>query len=578
MEKDQIAETLAVIGQLLELKGENAFKIRAYTQAVRVLETTPLSPEELSDQEHLESLPGIGKALAEKIATLATGKPFPFLEKLKADFPPGIFALFELQGLGAKKIKALHEQLKIDSIAALEAACKDGSVASLPGFGETSAKNFLKAIEQKKQGEGRFRYGSIAAMAEHLLEDIRSLPQVNLCQIAGSFRRRKEIVGDLDFIVSSKEPEAVSRFFVSHPLVRDVLAHGATKSSVILQSGIQCDLRVVQAGEYPFALNYFTGSKEHNVRIRGRALERGWSLNEYRFSAAAGKELTEPLPEIREEADLYRALKLDYIPPELREDLGEVAAAESGSLPRLIELTHIRGAVHNHTIESDGKNTLEEMARAAEDLGLEYLGIADHSKASFQANGLDESRLAKQVEAIRALNASGRFQLKILAGTECDILKDGSLDFSDSILSSLDYVVASVHSSFTMDAKAMTKRIIRAIENPHVNLLAHPTGRLLLQRESYALDLKAILEAAAATGTAIELNANPYRLDLDWRWWPTARELGVRCIISADAHTTVGLKDLYFGVGIARKGWLTRADVLNCLPVDKFLQALGRNG
>jgi DNA polymerase (family 10) len=348
-----------------------------------------------------------------------------------------------------------------------------------------------------------------------------------------------------------------------------VLAHGATKSSVILKSGVQCDLRAVTGPEFPFALNYFTGSKEHNVRMRSRALSRGWSLNEYRFSAAEGRELREPLPEVHEEADIYRALGLDPVEPELREDRGEIDAAEKHKLPHLIEWTNLRGTFHNHTTASDGRATLENMVAAAKELGLEYLGIADHSKASFQANGLDETRLAAQVARIAELNAADK-DFRIFAGTECDILKDGSLDFPDEVLATLDYVVASVHSSFTMPEAEMTKRIIRALENPHVTMLGHLTGRLLLSREPYQLNIPAILDAAAATGTIIELNANPRRLDLDWRWWPLAKEKGVKCAINPDAHTTAGLQDLIFGVGIARKGWLTKNDVINTLPLTRI--------
>jgi DNA polymerase (family 10) len=307
--------------------------------------------------------------------------------------------------------------------------------------------------------------------------------------------------------------------------------------------------------------------------MRARALERGWSLNEYRFSPAEGRELLQPIPPVHDETDLYRALDLDFIPPELRENLGEIPAAATGQLPQLLELSNLRGTFHNHTTASDGRNTLEEMARAAEDLGLAYLGIADHSKASFQANGLDADRLLEQIAAIRQWNATHP-GIHLFAGTECDILKDGSLDFSDDILAQCDYVVASVHSSFQLDEATMTRRIIRAMENPHVTLLAHPTGRLLLDREPYAVDIPAILEAAAATGTWIELNANPWRLDLDWRWWPLAKEKGVRCVINPDAHSTEGLRDLYFGVGIARKGWLTRRDVVNCLPLADIQSAL----
>jgi DNA polymerase (family 10) len=573
MNKEEIIGVFENIARLLELKGENPFKIRAYLHASKALETLAEPLEKLIAEERLVAVDGIGKATAEKIATLSTTGRLDYYNDLRDEFPPDILTLFDIQGLGGKKIKALWDSLKIHSVTSLERACKDGRVATLPGFGEKTATNILKAIEHMRSHAGEFRFGDIAALAGSLLEDLRTHPEVGQAQIAGSFRRKKEIVRDLDFLVSTKKPEAVMEFFTTHPLVENILAHGATKSSVILKNGIQCDLRAVTAAEFPFALNYFTGSKEHNVRMRSRALSRGWSLNEYRFSAAEGRELREPLPEIQEEADIYRALDLDPIEPELRENHGEIEAAEKHALPRLIEWSNLRGAFHNHTTESDGRSSLEDMVAAAKELGLEYLGIADHSKASFQANGLDEKRLAAQVARIAEINATEK-DIHIFAGTECDILKDGSMDFSDEILASLDYVVGSIHSSFTMPAAEMTKRIIRAIENPHITMLAHPTGRLLLGREPYQLDIPGILDAAAATGTFIELNANPRRLDLDWRWWQMAKEKGVKCVINPDAHSTAGLQDLIFGIGIARKGWLTKEDVLNTLPLAQVRTAL----
>jgi DNA polymerase (family 10) len=573
MSRDEIISVFENIARLLELKGENPFKTRAYLHAAKALETLAEPLETLIAEDRLVAVEGIGKATSEKIATLSTSGRLDYYDTLRDEFPPDILTLFEVQGLGGKKIKILWDTLKIHSITSLERACKHGDIAKLPGFGEKTAANILKAIEHMRSHAGEFRYGDIAHLAEALLDDLRSHPDVGQSVIAGSFRRKKEIVRDLDFLVSTKNPEAVMDFFTTHPQVENILAHGPTKSSVVLKNGIQCDLRAVTAAEFPFALNYFTGSKEHNVRMRSRALSRGWSLNEYRFSAAEGRELREPLPEIHEESDIYRALGLDPVEPELRENHGEIEAAEKHALPRLVEWSNLRGAFHNHTTASDGRSTLEDMVAAAKELGLEYLGIADHSKASFQANGLDEKRLAAQVARIAEINATEK-DIHIFTGTECDILKDGSLDFSDDILASLDYVVASIHSSFTLPAAEMTARIIRAMENPFVTMLAHPTGRLLLGREAYQLDIPAILDAAAATGTWIELNANPRRLDLDWRWWQLAKEKGVKCVINPDAHATAGLQDLVFGIGIARKGWLTKDDILNTLPLEKVRAAL----
>jgi DNA polymerase (family 10) len=390
------------------------------------------------------------------------------------------------------------------------------------------------------------------------------------------------VVRDLDYIVATRSPDAVSDFFVQHPLVESVIARGPTKSSVRLKSGIQADLRVVTNDQYPFALAYFTGSKEHNIAIRSRALARGWTLNEYRLEVvppkADAKKKIEPLPipQVCTEGELHQALGLDYIAPELREDRGEVAAAETHQLPDLIELENLRGTFHCHTTASDGRNTLAEMADAARELGLQYLGIADHSRSSIQAHGLSIEQLLAQVAAIRELNRTLVADFKVFAGVECDILKDGSLDFPDEILGQLDFVVASVHAGFTSSEAEMTSRIIRAIENPHVTFLAHLTGRLLLLREGYQVDVPAVIEAAAATGTVIELNSNPRRLDMDWRWWPLAREKGVQCVINPDAHTAATIQYLYFGVGAARKGWLTRKDVVNTLPLGKIEPVLAR--
>jgi DNA polymerase (family 10) len=571
-----VGEILEQIAQLLELKGENPFKIRAYTNAARALESLGEPLATIVAEERLGEIEGIGKAITEKVTELVTTGRLEYYEDLKSSFPEGIFELFELQGLGAKKIKALHDQLGVSSLADLEQVCAEGKVAELAGFGAKTQSNIVKAIADHRKHAGRFRINVVSGLAEELLSDLRAHEAVGQLEAAGSYRRRKETIGDLDLLVSSSRPEEVSDFFIRHPLVEEVIVHGPTKSSVRLKDGPQCDLRVVKPEEFPFALVYFTGSKEHNIRLRSRALDQGWSLNEYRFSPAKeGGEIS--VPEIHTEQELYKALGLDFIPPELREDKGEIAAAEAGTLPTLIEWSNLRGTFHCHTSASDGKNSLIEMARAAMDLGLEYLGIADHSKSSFQAHGLSVEQLAAQVAEIRALNETVEFKeagFRLFAGTECDILKDGELDFSDEILASLDYVVASVHSSFTLSEAEMTKRIIRAMENPYVTMLGHLTGRLLLSREPYAVNIPAVIEAAAATGTIIEINASPWRLDMDWRWWPLAKEKGVKCAINPDAHTVYGLQDLIYGIGIARKGWLTKDDVINCLPLGKVNKAL----
>ena len=585
MTKSQIAEVLEEIATLLELKDENPFKIRAYANAARSLETFGGNLADLQDEEALAKIPGIGKAIAAKVKELAGTGKLKYLEELQSEFPAAILDLFSISGLGAKKIKALYEQLHISSIEQLREACESGRVAQLPGFGETTQAKICTAIEQRAKHSGYFQFGQIAAETESLRRDLAAHPDALQADVAGSYRRRREIVRDVDLVVATKKPGAITEFFVEHALVESIIAQGPTKTSVRLRSGIQCDLRVVTSAEYPFALNYFTGRKEHNIEMRSRALLRGWTLNEYRLAmlppdpkakVRAGRAVKKPaakIPKVNDEADLYRALGLDFIPPELRENCGEFEAAEKHSLPRLLEQDNLCGTFHCHTVASDGHNSLEEMASAAQELGLEYLGIAEHSKSSIQAHGIDAAKLRSQIAAIRKMNR--KFDgFRLFAGVECDILRDGTLDFDDEILAELDFAVASIHSVFNLSEAEMTKRIIRAMENPFITILGHLTGRLLLKRDPYLVDIPAVLEAAAATGTWIELNAAPKRLDLDWRWWPLAKQKGVKCVINPDAHRTERLQDLWFGVGIARKGWLTKSDVMNCLPLGKIESAL----
>jgi DNA polymerase (family X) len=579
MTKNDVAAVLEEIATLLELKGENPFKIRAYANAARSMEAWGGSLSDLRDEEQLDKIPGIGKSIADKIKELAATGSLKYLEELRAEFPPAILELFSIPGLGAKKIKALYDKLKISSIEQLLKACETGRVAELPGFGETTQAKICKAIEERARHSGYFQFGQTAQEAETLKSDLAVHPDALHVDVAGSYRRRKEIVHDVDLVVATRKPESITKSFVSHPLVESIIAQGPTKSSVRLRSGIQCDLRVVSTAEYPFALAYFTGNKEHNIELRSRALQRGWTLNEYRLAplppkpkAKKGRTIKK-IPRVRDETELYRALDLDFIPPELRENWGEFEAAEKHSLPPLIEKENLRGTFHCHTTASDGHNTLEEMAQAAQTLGFEYLGIAEHSRSQIQAHGMDEAKLCAQIAAIQKLNK--KFDgFRLFAGVECDILRDGSLDFSDDVLSQLDYVVGSVHSVLNLSETDMTRRVICAMENPFVTMLAHPTGRLLLKRDPYQIDIPAILDAAAETGTWVELNAAPKRLDLDWRWWPRAKEKGVKCVINPDAHRAERLQDLWFGIGIARKGWLTKDDVVNCLPLGKIENAL----
>jgi DNA polymerase (family X) len=573
--KEQTIDLLETIAQLLELKGENPFKIRAYTNAARALETYSGNFPKLVEENGLRELTGIGDAIAKKIAEYAVTGKLEYFEKLRSDFPESLFELFEVQGLAGKKIKLLWEKLQVKSIAELEVACCDGRVAELPGFGAKTAENLLRSIERRTKRAGRYLLSEASLMANQLIAHFKDHPDVSQMSAAGSLRRAKETIGDLDLLIATKEPARITEHFITSHLIERILAKGETKTSVILKNGMQADLRVVGNHEFPFALAYFTGSKEHNVALRGRALQHGWTLNEYRLGHDPGaKERPEEIPAIRTEEQLYQALGLAFVPPELREANGEIEAAERNELPRLIEWNNLRGTFHSHTYASDGRNSLEEMASAARELGLQYLGIADHSKSSFQAHGLEEKQLMEQVSRIKDLNKSFDDDFKIFAGVECDILRDGTLDFADEVLSQLDFVVASVHSVMSLSEKEMTDRMICAMENRFVTMLGHPTGRLLLSRDASEVDLPAIIDAASRTNTIIELNANPRRLDMDWRFWRLAKSKGVLCSINPDAHSIAGLEDLWFGVQIARKGWLQREDVINCLPLNRIEKAI----
>lgn len=564
MNKADIVAILEDIAVLLELKGENPFKIRAYSGGARALDTMEAELGEVIAAGELGAVKGIGSALVDKIATLYETGELEFYTELRASVAPGLIEMLDIPGLGGKKVKKLHDALGLESIDALKAACESGEVAALKGFGPKSAEKILTGIENRAAYAQRHLWWAAAEVAEPILEGLRTLPQVERAEAAGSLRRLKETVGDLDFIVASSEPEPVMAWFVGQAGVQEVTAQGSTKSSVRFESGLQADLRVVPASQFAFALHHFTGSKEHNVAMRQRALAQGYSLSEWGFKSeneGAGERVSAG---IQTEKDLFAFLGLAEIPPELREGLGELDLAAEGALPELVQVADIRGVFHNHTTASDGRHSIEEMAEAAEALGFDYLGLADHSKASFQAKGLDDERVLKQVETIRLFNESGESPVHVFAGIECDILPDGSLDLEDATLDALDYAVMSVHSSFSQSEAEMTARVIRAIEHPATTMLGHPTGRLLLRREPYKIDLRKVIDAAIANRVIIEINANPRRLDLDWRLWRRAVERGLMCAINPDAHATEGLGYFRAGVNIARKGWLTPKDVLNC--------------
>ena len=565
MNKADIVDILEDIAVLLELKGDNPFKIRAYSGGARVLE---MMEEDLGDviaEERLNAIKGIGSALVDKIKTLYATGELEYYTKLRESIAPGLIEMLEIPGLGGKKVKRLHDAIGVESIDALQAACESGKVEALKGFGKKSAEKILSGIANRAAYAKRHHWWNAREVAEPILAGLRGLSQVERAEAAGSLRRLRETVGDLDFIVASADPQPVMDWFVEQDAVQEVTAHGATKSSVRFESGLQADLRVVPADQFAFALHHFTGSKEHNVALRQRALARGYSLSEWGLAQKGeeGDTPTEIPDSITTEKELFQFLGLAEIPPELREGLGEIDSAEAQQLPNLVTPSDIRGVFHNHTTASDGRGTIEEMAAGAEALGWDYLGLADHSKASFQAKGLDDARVLKQLESIRAFNESDESPVHIFSGIECDILPDGSLDLEDTTLNALDYAVMSVHSSFSQSEEEMTERVIRAIEHPATVMLGHPTGRILLRREPYKIDLQKVIDAAIANRVIIEINANPHRLDMDWRLWRRAADRGLMCSINPDAHSREGLSYFDAGVNIARKGWLEKEQVLN---------------
>jgi DNA polymerase (family 10) len=574
MEKEQVAAALDEVGTLLELQGENAFKCNAYHTAARILEQLETNLADAIQSGQLAEMRGIGDRLRQHIVELHQTGHLAQLDELRKKTPPGLLEMLRIQGLGPKKVKALYDQLGIDDMDKLRAACEAGQVAGLRGFGEKTQQNILEAIQFLGQTGQRVRIDQALPLAEALLEGLRSAPGVIRIELGGSLRRRKETIADIDLLVSADDPGPIMDRFVSLPGVVQVIGRGDTKSTVIVGDDrgsrgvtMNADLRVVTDAQFPFALHYFTGNKDHNIAMRQRAIDRGLKLNEY--------ELAGPDRSIRckDEADLFRALDLDYIPPEMRENTGEIEAAEQHRVPKLVEVQDIRGVFHCHTRASDGGATLEEMAEAARALGLQYLGIGDHSQSLTVANGLSPQRVAEQQAQIDALNKKMK-GFHIFKGTECDILADGRLDFDDDVLASFDYVVASVHSYFKQTREEMTARIVRAISNAHVTMLGHATGRLLLRREGYQVDLEAVLQAAAKHGTMIEINAHPQRLDLDWVHCKRAKALGVKLVINPDAHSTGEVGYYPYGVDVARRAWLEKKDVFNTLTLAQVTKAL----
>ena len=568
MKNQQVANIFNEIADLLELKGENVFRIRAYRRAAQNVDGLARDVTTLSDEE-LAAIPGIGKDLIGKIHEYLEKGSVGKHEELKKEIPGGVLDLLRIPGLGPKKVMQFYDKLKVRSIDELEDAIRTGKLSGLPGIQKKSEENILKGIGLIKRGTDRRPLGRVLPLAEDIVRRMKDAAPVDRIEVAGSIRRMKEMVKDIDILTTSKHPEKVMDSFVGLPQVSRVLAHGPTKSSVMTEDGIQVDLRVVDEDSFGAALQYFTGSKQHSIRLREMAVKAGLKLNEYGvFKEPGDKKIGG-----KTEEEMYKALKLPWIPPELREDTGEIEAALNGKLPDLVTLRDIKGDLHVHTKESDGSHDLDTLVRAAKNKGYSYIAITDHTKGLGVARGLDEKRLAKEIKLNDAANEK-LAGFRILKGTEIDIRSDGRLDLADEALAGLDIVVASVHSGFKQSQEQMTRRIISAIRNPCVGVIAHPTGRLIGERDAYAVDMEAVLKEAAKYGVAMEVNAYPLRLDLNDMHIKRAKEYGVLLAINTDTHVLNQFDFMTYGVSVARRGWAEKKDVLNTLAYDELIRRL----
>jgi DNA polymerase (family 10) len=571
MDRTEVARILEEMAAMLELKGENPFKIRAYENAARAVLAFSGDLSEAVSSGQLRQVPGIGAGLFAAIRTIVTTGSLPAHEELRRDVPPGLRECLRVPGLGARKARQLHAAIGIDSLAALEKACLEGRLATVKGFSRKSEERILRGIEIVRSAAGLQRYPRAQQRAEDIARELAAAGPSARIEIAGSLRRRKELIRDIDLVAASEQPDELAANFRRLSGVAEVTGSGGTKTSVRFADGTAADLRVVPAEDFPAALLYFTGSKEHNTLLRGRARAMGLKLNEYGLYREEGEvRLT-----ASSEREIYSTLGLSYIEPELREGRGEIEAAERGELPALVRREDLRGVIHVHTTESDGRNSLEEMVAAARESGYEYVAITDHSQTASYAGGLTKDRVLEQRGRIRELNAR-MHDFRIFHGTEADILADGSIDFGDEFLETFNLVVASVHSRFGLSREEQTKRLIRAVENPRVAILGHPTGRLLLSRDPIAVDLEAVIEAAARSGCAIEVNGNPQRLELDWRVCRQAVDQGALVSIDPDAHSIRELGLVAYGLQIARKGWVTAASTLNAKSAAELADWLER--
>lgn len=582
MENIEIARVLNEFADLLELKAENRFRIRSYRKAAQMIQGLSKPVAQLIEQsKDLTELPGVGESMAAHIAEIVKTGTLKALNGLRKEIPAAVSELMEIEGLGPKRTKQLHEQLGVNSINDLAQALDAGKLAKLPGFGKKSMEKLRQAIQTFQKRPKRFFLRDAEQLVQPLIEYLRAGGFIEKLEVAGSYRRRMETVGDIDILVASDKPEPVMQRFQSYPEVVRVLAAGTTRGTIILRSGLQVDLRILPQGSYGTALNYFTGSKDHNIALRTLGVERGLRISEYGIFRVPKGMKPEDLEKAEgeriggaNEQDVYRILKLDYIPPELRENRGEINAARYHKLPELITLEDIRGDLHMHSKWTDGNNSIEEMVRAYEQLGYQYCAITDHSQAVHVAGGLSAKEIMAQREEINKLRAKVH-NIKLLAGCEVDILADGSLDFTDDLLDQLDLVVAAVHSKMDMTQSQMTKRVVKALAHPAVRILAHPTGRLINDREPYAIDLEEVFRAAKEYDVAVELNAQPERLDLHDVHILRARDLGVKIAINSDAHSVEQLHFIKYGINQARRGWLETRHVVNTMTwpqIEKWLK------
>lgn len=569
MNKHDVSKTLNDIGLLLEIQGEGFFKSKAYYDASRTIEFLEEDLETLISEDRLKDIKGIGTALTQKITELVTTGELKYYEKLKESVPRGLVEMLRIPGFGPKKVASVYKNLGITTIGELKYACEENRLKKLSGFGEKTQQKVLEGIENLNKYNNQFHYPFAKAIADMIITALKESGHVIRISEGGSLRRKKETVKDIDILASSNSAEALMEVFTKHSLVENVISKGDTKSSVTLKEGINVDLRVVSDDEYPYALHHFTGSKEHNTALRHIAKKQGIKVNEY------GLFRDDEIIKCVDEKGIFKVFDMAYIEPELRENNGELEAAKEQCLPQLIDYNDVKGILHVHTTYSDGANTIEELVKYCIEKGYTYLGITDHSKSAYYAGGLSEDDIKRQHEEIDRLNEKYD-GFTILKGIELDILHDGSLDYSEEVLCSFDFTIASVHSSFKMDEDKMTERVLRAINNKYVTILGHPTGRLLLSREPYKININEIIKAASSGKVILEINANPHRLDMDWRLLKGAKDEGCSFVVCTDAHRVEGIDDLVYGINTARKGWLEKGNIANTFSAEDFLRLIGR--